>query len=85
MVVPWLGFSLASLIKKAKPLSTAKYVVCETLYEPDQMPGQRNRFKGGGIDNPYIEGLRLDEAMHPLVLMSDGLYEKLFRHKTVHQ
>lgn len=76
MVVPWIGFSLAALIKKAKPLSTAKYVVFETLYDPDQMPGQRNRFSGGGLDYPYVEGLRLDEAMHPLTLMSVGLYGK---------
>ncbi len=76
MVVPWIGFSLADLIKKAMPLSTAKYAVFETLYDPDQMPGQRNRFSGGGIDYPYVEGLRLDEAMHPLSLMSVGLYGK---------
>ena len=76
MVVPWIGFSLAALIKKANPLSTAKYVVFETLYDPDQMPGQRKRFSRGGIDYPYVEGLRLDEAMHPLTLMSVGLYGK---------
>lgn len=76
MVVPWIGFSLANLIKKAKPLSAAKYVVFETLYDPDQMPGQKNRFTGGGIEYPYVEGLRLDEAMHPLALMSVGLYGK---------
>jgi sulfoxide reductase catalytic subunit YedY len=76
MVVPWIGFSLAYLIKKANPLSSAKYVVFDTLYDPEQMPGQRNRFSGGGIDYPYVEGLRLDEAMHPLTLMSVGLYGK---------
>lgn len=76
MVVPWIGFSLAALVKKANPLSAAKYVVFETLYSPEQMPGQRNRFSGGGIDYPYVEGLRLDEAMHPLTLMSVGLYGK---------
>jgi sulfoxide reductase catalytic subunit YedY len=76
MVVPWIGFSLADLIKKANPLGSAKYVVFETLYDPDQMPGQRNRFSGGGIKYPYVEGLRLDEAMHPLALMSVGLYGK---------
>lgn len=76
MVVPWIGFSLASLIKKANPLSSAKYVVFETLHDPEQMPGQRNRYSGGGIDYPYVEGLRLDEAMHPLSLMSVGLYGK---------
>ena len=76
MVIPWIGFSLAALIKKAKPLSTAKYAVFETLYDPHQMPGQGKRFSAGGIDYPYVEGLRLDEAMHPLTLMSVGLYGK---------
>ncbi|WP_166423091.1 protein-methionine-sulfoxide reductase catalytic subunit MsrP [Paraglaciecola sp. 20A4] len=76
MVVPWIGFSLAALIKKAKPLSSAKYVAFETLYDPKQMPGQKNRFAGGGIEYPYVEGLRLDEAMHPLTLLSVGLYGK---------
>lgn len=76
MVIPWIGFPLASLLNKAKPLGSAKYVAFETLYDPKQMPGQRSRFVGGGIDYPYVEGLRLDEAMHPLTLMSVGLYGK---------
>ena len=76
MVVPWIGFSLADLIKQAKPLSGAKYVAFETLYDPKQMPGQRSRFSGGGIDYPYVEGLRIDEAMHPLAFMAVGLYGK---------
>ncbi|WP_158968834.1 protein-methionine-sulfoxide reductase catalytic subunit MsrP [Paraglaciecola sp. L3A3] len=76
MVVPWLGFSLSEIIKQAKPLSKAKYVAFETLHDPKQMPGQKSRFTGGGIDYPYVEGLRLDEAMHPLTLMSVGLYGK---------
>mgnify|MGYP000327240450 CR=1 FL=1 len=76
MVVPWIGFSLADLVKKAQPLSTAKYLVFDTLYDPQQMPGQRNRFSGGGINYPYVEGLRIDEAMHPLALLSVGLYGK---------
>ncbi|WP_032095814.1 MULTISPECIES: protein-methionine-sulfoxide reductase catalytic subunit MsrP [unclassified Alteromonas] len=76
MVVPWIGFELAALIKQADPLMSAKYVAFETLYEPEQMPGQSNRFLGGGIEYPYVEGLRLDEAMHPLTLMSVGLYGK---------
>ncbi|WJG07706.1 protein-methionine-sulfoxide reductase catalytic subunit MsrP [Aliiglaciecola sp. LCG003] len=76
MVIPWIGFSLASLINKAKPLSSAKYVAFETLYDPKQMPGQKSRFVGGGVDYPYVEGLRLDEALHPLTLMSVGLYGK---------
>ncbi|GAB2675918.1 protein-methionine-sulfoxide reductase catalytic subunit MsrP [Aliiglaciecola sp. 3_MG-2023] len=74
MVIPWIGFSLANLIKRANPLSSAKYVAFETLEDPKQMPGQRNPFIGGGIDYPYVEGLRLDEALHPLTLMSVGLY-----------
>jgi len=76
MVVPWIGFSLADLVKKAKPTSRAKYLVFETLYDPAQMPGQRSRRLGGGIDYPYVEGLRIDEAMNPLALMSVGLYGK---------
>ncbi|WEM44129.1 protein-methionine-sulfoxide reductase catalytic subunit MsrP (plasmid) [Photobacterium sp. DA100] len=76
MNIPWLGFPLASLLRKAEPLSNAKYVAFETLYDPKQMPGQASRRLGGGIDYPYVEGLRLDEAMHPLTLMSVGLYGK---------
>jgi len=64
MVIPWIGFSLGDLLKAAKPLSSAKYVAFHTLYDPDQMPGQSNRFIGGGVDYPYVEGLRIDEAMH---------------------
>lgn len=76
MVIPWVGFELAALLKAAKPLSGAKYVAFETLYDPKQMPGQASRFMGGGIDYPYVEGLRLDEAMHPLTIMAVGLYGK---------
>ncbi|REL34743.1 protein-methionine-sulfoxide reductase catalytic subunit MsrP [Thalassotalea euphylliae] len=76
MVVPWVGFSLADLIKQAAPTSKAKYVAFETLYDPEQMPGQRSRRIGGGIDYPYVEGLRLDEAMNPLTMLSVGLYGK---------
>ena len=76
MVVPWIGFSLADLVKRARPTSRAKYLAFETLYDPTQMPGQKSRRLGGGIDYPYIEGLRIDEAMNPLALMSVGLYGK---------
>lgn len=76
MVIPWIGFPLAAILAKAKPLSSAKYVAFETLYDPQQMPGQRSRFSGGGIDYPYVEGLRIDEASHPLTLLSVGLYGK---------
>lgn len=76
MVIPWIGFSLANLIKKAAPNSKAKYVAFETLYDPKQMPGQTSRRLGGGVKYPYVEGLRLDEALNPLALMSVGLYGK---------
>ncbi|WP_137167193.1 protein-methionine-sulfoxide reductase catalytic subunit MsrP [Salinimonas lutimaris] len=76
MVIPWVGFELGELIKQARPLSGARYVAFETLERPDEMRGQRSRFTGGGIDYPYVEGLRLDEAMHPLTLMAVGLYGK---------
>lgn len=72
MVIPWLGFPLAELIKQAQPTGKAKYVEFVTLMDPKQMPGQRWPV----LDWPYAEGLRLDEAMHPLTLMSVGLYGK---------
>jgi sulfoxide reductase catalytic subunit YedY len=74
MVIPWLGFSLAKLIRKSDPTSDAKYVAFETLHDKEQMPGQRSRF--GGIHYPYVEGLRLDEAMNPLSFLAVGLYGK---------
>ncbi|TKB47507.1 protein-methionine-sulfoxide reductase catalytic subunit MsrP [Thalassotalea mangrovi] len=76
MVIPWLGFELGKLIKRAQPTSKARYVAFKTLYDPEQMPGQRSRLVGGGIDYPYVEGLRIDEAMNPLTLLSVGLYGK---------
>ncbi|QEH18055.1 protein-methionine-sulfoxide reductase catalytic subunit MsrP [Histophilus somni] len=76
MVVPWIGFELNKLLEKAKPTSKAKYVVFHTLYDPEQMPGQKNHFFGGGIHYPYVEALTLAEAMHSLTLMSVGLYGK---------
>ncbi|TNH02296.1 protein-methionine-sulfoxide reductase catalytic subunit MsrP [Testudinibacter sp. TR-2022] len=76
MVVPWLGFELNQLLKLADPTANAKYVRFETLYDPQQMPGQRDRYVGGGIDYPYVEGLTIQEAMHPLTLMATGLYGK---------
>ena len=76
MVIPWIGFPLADLLKQSQPLSGARYVAFETLYDPKQMPGQRSRFSGGGIDYPYVEGLRIDEAMHPLAFLAVGLYGK---------
>ncbi len=76
MVIPWVGFSLANLLKKVAPNSRAKYVAFETLYDPKQMPGQASSRLGGGIKYPYLEGLRIDEAMNPLTLLSVGLYGK---------
>ncbi|MBQ0732378.1 MAG: protein-methionine-sulfoxide reductase catalytic subunit MsrP, partial [Oleispira antarctica] len=75
MVIPWIGFPLAELIKRFKPLSTAKYVEFTTLEAPKQMIGQRSRFST--IDWPYIEALRIDEAMNPLTLMAVGLYGEI--------
>ncbi|MEE8414030.1 MAG: protein-methionine-sulfoxide reductase catalytic subunit MsrP [Dehalococcoidales bacterium] len=72
MVIPWLGFPLAKLLKEVEPTSKARYVRFETLYDPEQMPGQESRV----YDWPYIEGLRLDEAMNDLTLLSNGLYGK---------
>lgn len=76
MVIPWIGFPLHKLLALAEPTSNAKYVAFETLYAPEQMPGQQDRFIGGGLKYPYVEGLRLDEAMHPLTLMTVGVYGK---------
>lgn len=76
MVIPWVGFELGAFLKQFEPTSKAKFVAFETLYDPEQMPGQKSRYIGGGIDYPYVEGLRLDEAMHPLSLLSVGLYGK---------
>jgi sulfoxide reductase catalytic subunit YedY len=70
MVIPWVGYSLAELLKKAEPTSKAKYVEFTTLADKAQMPGVRS----GVLDWPYVEGLRIDEAMHPLTLMAFGLY-----------
>ncbi len=73
MVVPWIGFPLGDLLKRFKPTSKAKFVEFKTLYDPKQMPGQRTSV----LEWPYVEGLRMDEAMHPLTLMAVGLYGKV--------
>jgi sulfoxide reductase catalytic subunit YedY len=70
IVVPWVGFSLSELIKRADPLPKAKFVEFTTLFDVTQMPGQRGRV----LDWPYVEGLRMDEAMHPLALLCFGMY-----------
>ena len=72
MVIPWVGFPLADFLARLEPTSRAKYVQFTTLVDPEQLPGQRRRV----LDWPYVEGLRLDEAMHPLALLAAGLYGK---------
>ena len=76
MNIPWLGFTLAELLKLAGVKSDAKYVRFETLYDPKQMRGQTSRLIGGSMNFPYVEGLTIEEAMNPLVLLSVGLYGK---------
>jgi methionine sulfoxide reductase catalytic subunit len=73
MVIPWVGFPLASLLKLLEPTSKAKFVVFETKLAPDQMPGQKRNV----LQWPYVEGLRLDEAMHPLALLAVGVYGRV--------
>ena len=72
MVIPWVGIPLSSILKKFEPMSSAKYVAFDTVYRPDQMPGQRRRI----LRWPYTEGLTIEEAMHPLTLMAVGIYGK---------
>lgn len=72
MVIPWLGVPLAGVLNKVGVQPGAKFVAFETLLRPEEMPGQRR----GGLDWPYREGLRLDEAMHPLTILATGLYGK---------
>src|SRR5271165_1691882 len=70
IVVPWVGFSLSELIKRAQPLGKAKYVQFTSIYAPNEMPGQQRDV----LQWPYVEGLRMDEAMHPLALLCFGMY-----------
>ncbi|NOX61013.1 MAG: protein-methionine-sulfoxide reductase catalytic subunit MsrP [Chloroflexi bacterium] len=70
MVIPWIGFPLAELLKKVEPTSKAKYVRFQAIYDPEKLPGQKTRW----YNWPYVEGLRLDEAMHPLTILATGLY-----------
>lgn len=76
MVIPWQGFELKKLLQMARPNSRAKYVAFETLHDPKQFPNQGGLINRVGIDWPYREGLRIDEAMHPLTLIATGLYGK---------
>jgi sulfoxide reductase catalytic subunit YedY len=73
IVVPWVGFPLSELIKRAQPLGKAKYIQFTTLYDPGRMPGQRSDI----LRWPYVEGLRLDEANHPLALLCFGMYGEM--------
>ena len=70
IVVPWIGFPLSALLKQVQPTGKAKFVAFETFYDPKQMLSPRK----AGIQLPYVEGLRLDEAMHPLTLLTVGMY-----------
>ncbi|MBA4185493.1 MAG: protein-methionine-sulfoxide reductase catalytic subunit MsrP [Acidobacteria bacterium] len=72
MVIPWVGFPLKSLLEKVQPIGQAKYVAFQTLYDSEQMQSSFS----AGIDLPYVEGLRLDEALHPLTILATGLYGK---------
>ncbi len=76
MNIPWLGVELGKILKSCLPTSRAKYVAFQTVYDPARMPGQKNSRMGGGIVYPYVEGLRIDEAMHPLTLLVVGMYGK---------
>ncbi len=73
MVVPWIGFPLAKLIERVEPMSNVQFVAFESLKDPERMPGQR----GAVLDWPYVEGLRLNEAMNPLTILATGLYGRL--------
>jgi len=73
MVVPWIGIPLSKLIDLVEPMGSAKYVAFQTLLDPDRMPGQKN----GVLEWPYVEGLRMDEAMHPLSILAVGLYGRM--------
>ncbi len=72
MVIPWVGVPLAALLEAVGPQTSARYVAFETLLDPERMPGQRSNI----LQWPYVEGLRLDEAMHPLTILATGLYRK---------
>jgi sulfoxide reductase catalytic subunit YedY len=72
MVIPWIGFPLARLLEEVEPMSQAKYVRFETLYDPEQMPGLSSPF----YEWPYVEGLSVAEAMHDLTILATGLYGK---------
>lgn len=74
MVIPWMGFSLRDLLARFEPTSKAKYIAFETIFDPENLPGQKTN--SSGLHWPYVEGLRMDEAMHPLTILATGLYGK---------
>jgi sulfoxide reductase catalytic subunit YedY len=78
MIIPWVGFPLSALLKRVEPTGDAKYVEFTTLLDPEQFPGQKpGLFGTSALDWPYVEGLRLDEALHPLTLMTVGMYGRV--------
>lgn len=78
MVIPWIGFPLSAVLKQVEPMGKARFVEFTTLKDPEQFPGQKpNIFGGSSIEWPYVEGLRLDEAMHPLTLVTVGMYGQI--------
>jgi sulfoxide reductase catalytic subunit YedY len=74
MVIPWVGFPLSVLINQVQPTNNAKFIQFVTLLDPKRLPGQKPSIFGSVLDWPYVEGLRMDEAMHPLTILSVGLY-----------
>ncbi len=74
MVIPWIGIPLQAVLRRFEPTGDAKYVEFTTLYRPSEMPGQRASGFFSSIDFPYVEGLRIDEAMHPLTILAVGMY-----------
>ena len=74
MVIPWVGFPLSALINQVEPTNNAKFIQFVTLLDPKRLPGQKPSIFGSVLDWPYVEGLRMDEAMHPLTILSVGLY-----------
>jgi sulfoxide reductase catalytic subunit YedY len=77
MVIPWVGFPLSALLNQAEPTNNAKFVQFVTLFDAKRMPGQKPGIFGSVLDWPYVEGLRMDEAMHPLTILSVGLYGEI--------
>jgi sulfoxide reductase catalytic subunit YedY len=78
MVIPWIGYPLNALLKRVEPMGKAKFVEFQTLVDPEQFPGQKKGlFSFSTIEWPYTEGLRMDEAMHPLTILAVGLYGQI--------